>query len=208
MALALNDLIQLEDHQLFEGQRLLNVYHFRVDALTGTPTYEHIDLGFTPGILEACRDMQSMACVHDRLIIKNLTNGVDIYEDARSITGSVDSAPTTSFEALAFRLIRSNLTTRHGAKRIGGLTDIGVVGNNVSAGLIANAALYSAALLAGITYDDMAGNEIELAPVIIGRFPQAHAQAGELNLAVVNPVQDVQLIRVTSQATRRAGRGS
>jgi hypothetical protein len=110
--------------------------------------------------------------------------------------------------AAAFRLVRTNGTTRHGQKRIGGLPEGHINGNSVASGLVAAYNTVATTIGGHFIRTGTVDHDFDLAPVIVGRFPQGDPNEGELDLSVINPVQSAQFIRLTSQTTRREGRGS
>lgn len=208
MALSVNDIIQITDVQAHLSQVFLNVYHYRVTSLDALADYADVAEAFDNTVRQAVLDIQSSGVQHSIISVKNLTNGIDIWDELNVDMGDYptgDNSP--SFVALGFRLIRSNATTRHGQKRIGGTTEDILINNTLSAGGLTLANAVAAAMGAPITRTGTADHDVELEPVIVGRFPKGHAQEGELNLAVINPVQSAQFISVTTQTTRKAGRG-
>lgn len=208
MALAVNDLIQITDVQTLYGQSVLNVYHYRMVALEPLVDYNDLDVAFDSIVLSVVETCQSGAVTHTRLIIQNLTNGLDIYEGIHSETGDRAANAASSILAYGFRLNRTTALTRHGHKRIAGVDEGDLVGNDpVALFKTSNLDLAATAFAADIVRTGTVDHDLVAEPVIIGRFPQGHAQAGQLDLSKVNPVASAQFIRVTSQTTRRAGRG-
>lgn len=208
MALAVNDIVQLTDVQSFLGQQVLNVYFYRVTSFEVGVTLEDIAEVFASAtFLGVLTDIQHALLNHDRIIVRNLTNGIDIHEEAIDVPGTAtgDSAP--SFTAAAFRLIRTNATTRHGQKRIGGIPEGHINGNDLATGIDVTYDTVEVILGSPLERTGTVDEDFELEPVIVGRFPIGGPTPGELDLTVINPVQSAQFIRLTTQTTRRAGRG-
>lgn len=208
MAIALNNILQFTAVQSFLGQQLLNVYHYEVSALSGTLTLEECAQAFEAQVIAEIIDLQSTSLQYTFVIAKDLTDGVDIWEEPVAYAGTdPTSALAPSFESIGFRLVRSTGITRHGSKRIGGLGDNTVSGNTIAAGVSAAVAAAETAMGAVVSVVGGSGTG-DLSPVIVGRYPIGHVDAGELDLSKINPVASVKAIRVTTQTTRRAGRGS
>lgn len=208
MALAVGNIIQITDVQSFLSQQLLNVYFYRVVSFEAQVTLQDIAQQFETLGMAVVADVQSTSVLHSMAIVKNLSNGIDIFEEPANIPGERTTAENMpSFVALGFRLIRSSGTTRHGSKRIGGIAEEATSGNTIVAGYstyLTNVTNFMGGhLLRTGTVDE----DFDLEPVIVGRIPVGSVGAGELNLSVINPVSSAQYIRVTTQTTRRAGRG-
>lgn len=208
MALAVNNIVQITDVQTYLGQTMLNVYFYRVTALEPAADYSDLAEAFDNVVRSKVKAIQSTSVVHPFIQVKNLSNGIDIHDQIDSQNGMLASGDDlASFYALGFRLVRTNATTRHGSKRIGGIGEAVTYGNDIIAAYLDEAAALATALASPIVREGTVDHDLSAQPVIVGRYPQGHAQAGELNLAVINPVQSAQFIRVTTQTTRRAGRG-
>jgi len=208
--IAANDILQILDVQTCLGERMLNVYFYRVNALEGAADYGDVSTAFVTGVMEEVEAVQFTGTVHTSVIISNLTNGLDIFESA--LTGHIGEFATTeaspSLVALGFRLLRATALTRHGAKRIGGIAEGVTQGNSVVGGSVGICNTIANAMAANIAVTGTVDHDISLSPVIVGRIPVGDPGAGGLDLSRVNSVAGGQFIRVTSQVTRRAGRGT
>lgn len=207
MAPTVNDIIQITDVQTYLGQTMLNVYFYRIEELGSAVSYEDITNLFQTQIVLNVVPVQNNNCVHTSAIVKNLTNGLDLFEDVSTTPGTVSTESGPSFVALSFRLVRSSLATRHGSKRIGGLDETVYAGNSLA--IAFNTAVATIATkIGGPLLQESAGDEdILLQPVIVGRYHSGSPNAGELDLSNVVDVSAAQFIRVSTQVTRRAGRG-
>lgn len=207
MAPVVGDILQITDVQTFLGETLLNIYFYEMLTADGDLDYETIKVVFFNDIVERSRNLQSTFCNHVRVIIKNLTNELDIAEFPVDGNGVVTGQAAQSFTALSFRFIRSTALTRHGSKRIGGLAEASLDGNGTDSSLLTAITAYQDVVAAPIAMVSEVFPEFSAAPVIVGRIHEGLPNAGDLDLTKINPVSAVQFIRVTSQATRRAGRG-
>lgn len=137
MAIATGDLLQFVDKQVFLSQEILNVYYYRYFAVVGVgvEAYEELADDWVDNILTPIRLIQSTILDHTTLEIRNLTNGLDVYEATVNLNGGVSSTEDTvrsSFEAASFKLQRGSLATRNGAKRFAGLPESMWSGNTYS----------------------------------------------------------------------------
>jgi hypothetical protein len=208
MAIVVGDILSLTDQQTFLGQQILNVYFYEITAVDPDTTYEMIAQAFELEVVQAAAAVQSGSLLHTSIIVRNLTNGLDIWEEPVNDAGNdADGQPLASFYSLGYRLVRTTAATRHGSKRIGGTTETFVEGNGIAAAQLANVQAVAAAMASPLEATGTIA-DFTAVPVIVGRFPAGDPNAGELDLSVINPVSTAQFIRVTTQTTRRAGRGS
>lgn len=207
MATAVGDVIQIIDVQTYLLQTVQNVYEFFVYELTGTVTLEEIALEWVDTVLTPVRNIQADDINHDYLAVKNLSNGVDIWDETTNLPGVVVSTnPSPSFVAVGIQLLRSTAITRHGGKRISGISDDNITGNSLVGVALTNMPALLTALSAELNVVGADGTA-SLYPVIVGRYPQGSPNAGEMDLSKLNPIQGAQFKRVTTQNTRKAGRG-
>lgn len=206
MAIANNNIIQVTVVQTYLSQVMNNIFYYRIEDLTGTPTYDELSDAFALDVLNSMNGIQLVDVVNVRLILKNLTNGLDIYEVPNTATGDRTGSQTPSFTAWGFRLVRSTALTRHGSKRVGGVDEADITGNNPVSGILSALSEFAGFCASPLTVDGAAG-DCTMLPVIVGRFPTGDPNAGELDLSKINPISDAQFIRVTTQTTRKAGRG-
>jgi hypothetical protein len=207
MALAVGDILQISDVQMYLGQTVLNVYFYEMVSLESLTDYGDVQGAFKLGVIDEVRTMQNSGLTHTTIIVKNLTNEVDIGEYAYTVTGDLEDEGLQSFTALSIRLVRSTGLTRHGSKRIGGLTEAMVAGNVLSAAGNALIGNVVDALEADLVVDGTVDHDFVARPVIVGRFLITDPNPGELDLSKINPVSAAQFIRLSTQTTRRAGRG-
>jgi hypothetical protein len=207
MAISVGDIVQITDVQSFLGQTLLNVYFY--ELMSKEAAVDLVDLTNAHQLLvqDVVKTIQSTLLTHTLTQAKNLTDGLSIFDDPIVKAGTRGGDGTPSFTAASFRLNRTNAATRHGSKRIGGLSETDIEGNSVAAASVVNFTAVSAALEADLFAAGTLENDFVARPVILGRFHLGDPNVGEIDLSVVNPVDTVQFIRLTTQTTRRAGRG-
>lgn len=208
MSLSVGDILQVSDYQVWYSQLVLNVYFYQMGTFESGVTYQVIADQWETQVRTPVRAIQMPGLTHTATVIKNLTNGVDIWEETDVATGSRSAGDNTpGFVALGFRLVRSSAITRHGSKRFAGIGEADMNGNNYTFPAGTQAALETA-LKSPVAITGTMDNDFTMTPVIIGRVPSGEPHAGELDLSIINPIADAQYIRVTSQNTRKVGRGA
>jgi hypothetical protein len=200
------DILQLTAFTSFAGQIGMNVFHYQVLVTQVETAYQYVTAAWASDKWAMIAAHLSSQVVLTSLEVRNLTNGVDIYSAAFNVAGSVSGDALPPFVAYAFRLNRTNALTRHGQKRFWGVPE----------SLQANGAPIASELpylqqigedLGGNLVEESQGNHnFELATVIVGRVLNAEGQY-ELALNRLNPVLSSQFVRISSQNTRKIGRG-
>lgn len=208
MAIAVGNILQITDVQQQATNQLLNVYTYEVIEVGSLVDYVDISNSFQLLVQDEVVTLQHTSLVHTNTVITNLSNGVDIFEEAISIAGVQGAEAMPNFLALSFRYIRSTALTRHGAKRIGGIPEIAVSGNTLAGTFTTAVNAVAAAMAADVTVEGAGDNDFIIRPVIVGRYPQGSPNAGQYDLSKINPINGVQFVRVTTQTTRRIGRGA
>lgn len=210
MTMSVGDIIQITDVQNFLSQMILNVYFYKVNALEPLADYGDVSTAFVTGVMEEVESIQHSSLIHTSIIMRNLTNGLDIFEE--SLTGHIGEITTgealPSIVAAGYRMVRSTALTRHGAKRIAGMAEGYVNGNLPASGFTGSFTTIAHVFSDVISVTGTVDHDLSLQPVIVGRVPSGEPHAGELDLTRVNPISGAQFVRLTSQVTRRAGRGT
>lgn len=208
MAIVVGDILQITDVQTYLSQVCLNVYFYRVTLAQAQVEYDDVRSCFQSDMQASVLGFQADAVQHYQVAIRNLTNGIDVVEFATNSYGGNAGEGMPSFVAYGFRLYRTNASTRHGQKRFVGCMEAHIQNNAPVAGILATLTACATALKSKITYPGGATDQFEAEPVIVGRFPESHPDHGKLDLATINPVANATFVRVTSQTTRRVGRGN
>lgn len=208
MALVNGDIVQIVARYFNLQVNNLNVFYYRMTLVEANSDLAGLATAFDTDVLVPVKAIQSANGAWNLLTLRNLTNGIDIHEMPLAVYGTVAGEGMPAFVSWGFRLLRTNASTRHGAKRIPGVCEGSVAGNDPIAGINAALATAAAAMKDPITWPGDDTNAVEAEPVIVGRYPEGHAQAGQLDLTTINPVANAQFVRVTSQVSRRYGRGT
>lgn len=169
--MALGDLLQVTSKQRLFGQSCLNVFHYRVTSITGLDdtAYSQMWTWFLGSIGLAMRNIQSSVIAFESVEIRNLSNGVDFYEQPFTATGNVAATEATTLPSavsIGFKLVRESLVTRNGYKRFAGVPEAWVTGNNYTPPSPTTTTAMETALAA-----DWIGGLITLAEPVIVRRP-------------------------------------
>lgn len=204
MGVALGDLLQISCFQEFLGEQMMNVFYYRYFSAPSVDNtiYEELADDFSDIVITAMRGIQVVQVEYTKLQVKNLSNGIDFHERDLDFTGTISATTDQlepSFMALAWQLVRDSLVTRSGSKRVGGLIEGSIAGNEFVGSytqIDPITAAFGANLHAGI---------IEVAaPVIVKRPIPVPAGSSYL----YSSVTDVIFKGVSSQNTRKKGRGA
>lgn len=125
-------IIKLTHVQTYLGQTMNNRYFYFTPAAVNVPVLDDLADVFNTLVVPVIKDLQSAGVNHIRLDTVEL-NGVSFSSFSISGAGNVIGEASPSWNALSFRLSRTNNTTKSGGKRIGGLSEI-VLANNGLAG--------------------------------------------------------------------------
>jgi len=199
---ALGDLIQITDFQEYLEQQVLNVYYYRITSLTGLsdPYLPVLGDWFRDNVVEAVRAIQSPSALHLSRELRNLSNGADLYTDNEVLDGTnttTGSGNLPSYVSLGFILRRESLVTRNGYKRIAGVIETNVAGNDFQGDLPEIAAIEEA-----LAADIVIGLATVAEPIIVKR-------------PIIVPVEDYEYASIGSaqfrglgtQNSRKRGRG-
>lgn len=210
--LAIGDIVQVTANQNYAGQLVQNVFMYRMTALPEQDDfpnwYEYIAARFNVAVGIPMRGMQSNQITHTVYGVKNLTNGIDFFDKAINVAGSLDGPYATSFAAINFILRRTTGVTRNGSKRVGGLNEAATEGNNITVAPLVLAAVEEAFSAPLVTSDAI---PVEFAePVIVGRTEELNEDGDlvyVLDLSKINPISSASATAASTQRTRKAGRG-
>lgn len=198
--MAVDDKYLLKDKQTFRAQQVINTYYFVQTA--GAGTADALVAAFKADMLPELIAVQSTFLTHESIEVINLDDPTDFYEEALSASnvGTVSGEMAPVFVAWGYRLLRASRLSRNGYKRIAGVgeADLGD-GDAASAALTRLNAL--ATVMGGTITDTVTSSTWK--PVIMSRSGVAP------NIVYTpNDVSGAEYISVTSQNSRKYGRGS
>lgn len=209
MAVSTGHILRFTMFQRLSGQQVLNVdYRRYVDVGGSGNTYQELWDEYALRMSNDIGPVQATALQYERLLIENMSNGIEFLDAAYVDTGLNASPTLPSSVAIGVKQLRETKVTRNGSKRIAGVPEGQVSGNDVSfsAGVIAAVeAFYGAAMLIG---DGTAVNDALLEPVIVGRTLDGSG-VYQIDLSKINPVVGaVFRTTVSTQNTRKPGSGA
>jgi len=203
VAATLGDLIQIIDEQSYLGEKVLNIYYYRIITIAGLGS-DYLELvadWFEDNVIAAVVQEQIGQLSHDLISTRNLSNGIDFYEKPIDTVGTLTAdanGQAPSYVSLGFKLIRESLVTRNGYKRFSGLADARIQGNTYF-GDEEDIAAIEDALAADIVIGAVSVAE----PVIVKR-PLAAAPIASYEYSSIGSSQ---MVGLGSQNTRKPGRG-
>jgi hypothetical protein len=202
------DIIEVKDFQSLtniEGD-ILNVYHFEVTSVTGTPVINNDGAAwvawFYGDFILPILQVQNTALSHQRIEVNNLmdyTTEFGVFNPTTASLGQVTGNYSSAAIAWSFELVRLFRTTRNGSKRIAGVPEA-LVDNNVAAGTAPTNLQAVANMLESAQFVMNTGGTVGLSmrPVIIRKPPTVGVPP-----TVVNPVANVLYRGVGSQNSRK-----
>lgn len=122
-------LYSITTRQSFLGALMINVYHYRE-----SPNFEEFTLAelvdvFAADVLPFINAVQSSQVENLSIRAYSFDDDTEHERDISGTNGIRPGDPLNSFSAWGFKLIRNNLSTRNGSKRIGGIAESDVSGN-------------------------------------------------------------------------------
>lgn len=195
------DVVKITSKSNYEGEELVNVFFYLVDALVAGVALIDIVTQFVDDVIDALRPLQVGSLTHTVATIENVTNGIDV--DTLIINGGGQDtgggAQTPSYVAAGYRLNVGDRTTRDGSKRFGGIGENRVAGNDYEPDAIP-AATFLTRLPLTLDVVGTPTGTADLIPIIVGRDI-----LGALDLGRLSPiVSATQLGDIRSQVSRRS----
>lgn len=199
----LGDVFQIIFEQELMGQVIRNVFGYVVSVADPTATVDEIAVQMIADIGDVYATIQVPQVSNTLVTVKNLDDLNEFLEKDWSGIGSLgDSGPAMpSYVAYGFKLLRGDVDTRNGSKRIAGVgEDVVLLNEWTSFDAVETLAVEDA--FADTIF--IAATLMEMSPIIIGRDPIT-GQPDTGRIAPVNEAQAQELI--TTQNSRKAGRG-
>ncbi len=193
--MASGDLYELRDFQEADSNEILNVYWFQQ---TGGPgDAQDLAVAFENNWLTEILGVQSGTCVHTHAAVINHNDGGDFADYSYATnSGARGGNAGPNFTSYAFMLRRSTRVVRNGWKRYGPPAEGDIIGNAASGSAILTAIASLAAALNSVIVDGPNTWSMRI----------VHKAGG--GVLTPYPISSVDYIRVTTQTTRRKGRGA
>lgn len=202
--MTVGDVYRVVVDQQYLGQEMLNVFYYQHTAGTGTDQAANLADIFQDNMLQEMSNLQLDTVEYDSISVVNGMRNTDqfVLASPTPAGGDLDSATlinSPSDLAVGFRSNRNGMGTRYSYKRFGGVPLSYVAGNGWSS--LYDSALLSMAAELG-TVLTQSGNSFTPVQITGGfKFGTAPTPTFFLTSWVFDTVP-------SSQATRRAGRGS
>lgn len=206
-----NDVYQVVDTQSLLGQKCLNVYFFKMEhPVTAEDKAFDVADGFVTNFLPLVIPVQSTGVIHESVLVRNLYDVSDTYEQLISVQGTGEGGDNLgAFAAYGIKLVGDNGAVRPGLKRIAGVPEaVAVDGVVTDSTALAALTTLAAGMAAAVLFGE--GGAGALVPVIVGRILDGldyrlPANTGEAVLSLVTDTLFQAL--VTSQVSRKVGNG-
>jgi hypothetical protein len=206
-AIGTSVVFELRDFQTFFGSTFLNVYHYVQDTAGTADSASNVAAAFLTTVLPDILAMQSESLEHTLIEVEqlgSLTNYTTLVLIGADGTETGSDMP--QYNSAAFKLVRTTKETRNGSKRIAGMTEENVTGNNFTAGFKTEMDGVAATLESPL----VSGSITHLPAIVGGKYDTTVTPAVLKPVAnwVYNPISSVAASsRVTTQNTRKVGRG-
>lgn len=206
---AIGDVYEIVDESTMIGQKVLNVYFYRLTATpAGFTGAQDVAQAYEDQMLPAVRAAQTTDVLHQSVRARNLFDETDAAELLFSAPGTSGTDSAGTFEAYPFRLVGNNAAVRAGAKRIPGV-DTAVVTDGVVDNVGILSVLNALATKMGdiLTFGVGVGfiEPVIVKRLLVGSNYVLPSSAAEAVISVVTEVLFDAL--VTSQTSRKVGRG-
>lgn len=207
MIIPVGQIYEVQMHQRLFGEKVLNVFHYYTD----TEQVEGPDNDFAIALFvqfeqfvaaEVCK-IQNADVKYELISVANAFDYPNRYEATVSREGLQSlGGSDSSFVAFSFKYVRKHNHTRNGSKRFAGVPDNFMVGNLYTG---SDAPLHNLANLLG---GNMTGEDVQQAnkpvfkPCIVHRD-----EVKPYAIMYGNAVSSVQYVGITTQTSRKRGRG-
>lgn len=198
--MAINDVVEVILRGTCVGQATVNVFHYEQIAGTGTDGAVGLVNSFEDTVIDALQDIIPEDVGYQSVEYKSVKG--TFYEGSLVLGTTVgtrtgDTLPP--YAAWSFRFLRTLSDSRGGYKRIGGIAEPDQVDGVYTGGIITN--LQAAAVAMGVQLSTVGGNTWR--PVVVSLILNGIERTEPL----INPVSGVQFQRITTQNSRKFGRG-
>lgn len=204
MALQVNDVIRFTVTQKLFGERVQNIFYYRMATVEGTSNLRDITEAFISDILNTWRELVTPDLLFENVLAENLTNGLDFHEEPLVFVGLLTGTAAPSATAASVKLNVSTRETRPGGKRVSGIRADQIDDNDFNPNTV-DWGVWLMDLQLQISFTDGGTGDTVIAfHYVVGRDPVT----GLPDLSRIQPVANASLrSTITTQTTRRPGRG-
>lgn len=211
--MALNDIYRVTCTQRYtiDGPFFLNVFYYQQNTAAGNDGADVLLANFSPTVRDLLRLIQNEVITWLQIVVENIVpssdNASEFYTPG-TVQGNRVGECLPPFATWAFRFNRSTSASRHGQKRIGGVTELDQVNGAAVPGItpaLTNAAAGMEAVLGG----PLPANAT-YAPIIFRAGAPAKTIPEKIIPAKIQasfPVAGVSYTTISTQNTRKLGVG-
>jgi len=198
--MAVGDLWRLVDKQFLTAQTVLNVYFYEevVSPTTLTPPLALVQ-AYRDKVITPLLAVQSIALSHVQYSATNLDDPASFGVFDLIEAGGVGSESLPPFVAWAFRLNRATRVVRNGQKRYAGVAESDQVNGEATGAALTRLNAVASALDDPLEQATPDGSWVLRIAHALGTIPETYTPY---------PVASVSYSRISSQNTRKFGRGA
>lgn len=193
------DVIEIKLHTRILGVECLNVFHYEVSGLTGSPTPAQVKTAFDSGPYTPLINAISGGVTLHEIEITDLDDtlwfGADDYGGN---TGAVTGDYSPAFVTAGFKYVRANRAYRNGFKRFSGVPESGLTNGVVNSGQASLYATLASALVQPLSVGT-SPDVMTLTPIILSRTVNGQPRPTPVKV----PVSNVVFAGIGSQNTRK-----
>lgn len=138
------------------GASVINLFHYRRNPAQAEVILSELAAGFKLAVVDVMITAQNIALEHIDLRVRQFGEATEFVLDLTGVDGTRPGSATNSFTALGYTLLRNTIDIRNGSKRIGGVSENDVGGNELDMDFISIAQDVADALSTNITLDNTA----------------------------------------------------
>src|SRR5215813_4429139 len=199
--MAVGDIYKIEAFGVMDGVQIINSYHYVRDGSSGVPTFATIAEDFRSKVIDKVRAITVNQMVWNNLVLTDVDPTGAGFDDVFGSPegGNVTDEALPPYSCWSFLLARTNRTTFNGHKRFAGVPETWQADGVISAGHTTAIGNLATALGQSITDGTLVYKPCILSTILNG-VPRT--------TPLVNLVSGVQFKGITTQNTRKYGRGS
>jgi hypothetical protein len=195
-------LLTIRSHSIINSQSIQNVFAYQLDSGAGGAAA--LNDSFATLILLPLSALLNEETAIDDLYTINLDDPTDYDDKLIGGQGTVTGDPMPSFVGWAFEYVRATRAVSNGRKTFGLISETSVAAGEATAAAKTDLDLLAVAMSAPIV---TAGLTSTWLPKIYRR-PGTYSGGAVAAPGVFYPISDVRYVKVSSQNTRKVGRGS
>lgn len=195
------DILEVTLHQVQDGEALANVWQCQLETAPTAANETNIANRFEFALLEVGSYvvLQHTGLSYTSIVVRNLTDGIGFAEITSTNLGTNGAAPLPNNNAIGVRLQRTSGVTRNGHKRMGGITEDHITGNDITP---ASKALWQTRM--NTLFSDLtdAGLGVDVTDFTLDLLIIGRKLDGTYDLTKLNSVANLVVTKLSHQDTR------